>query len=192
MRFHVGPLRYQLRVASEPIITNGRERAGLCIEQDSEIQVSPKVKSANRLHVLCHELMHSWIWASGEPRDVEGWCDLAASMAASALRDLCQQGGDMALQRLLPGESPEPAANRMAMTNTRYCARCQRTIPAGEVQCAADAPGLVALAIRCPHCAVIQRWKEVAAMNGYPSGVPAGDVEFEAECVGSERRIVYD
>lgn len=192
MIFQVAAYRYRLGIA-DTLAIDGSEVMGLCHEASRKISLSAKLPRKSRMAVLLHELCHSWIFATGQPGDVEGWCDLAASMAEAAIRDLSSQGGEQALQSLDAGESPQHGTMRIALTRNRYCGKCRRTVAGGSVQChPSTKPGILDLSLTCSHCSLVQRWQEAAGANGLPSGTVVGEPTWEAEATTGERRIVYD
>jgi hypothetical protein len=179
MKFHVGAWVYRVRIAAEPIIHDGERCQGLCREARREILLSPDLLVAHRFEVLLHELAHAWIFALGSmPVDVEGWCDFVASVSAAAARDLAMNGGEEALFRLMPGESPQPMTARLCLTNNRYCAKCAGTIAGGSVVCVPGGSGLLDLSMYCEHCNHVVYWQETASQTGLPSGTIVGGATF--------------
>src|SRR4051794_14428820 len=108
MRFHVGPWQYRMRLTEGPLIFDGSHVLGACIQSPREILIAADCPADDRLRVLLTELMSAWCFETGEPSTRDGWRDLAASMTMAALVDLNNQGGELALLSLRPGESPEP------------------------------------------------------------------------------------
>lgn len=178
MRFLVGPYRYKLRIASEPICHEGNEATATISENDRMISVSPDCPPRNRLAAVAHELLHGWVYASGEPSDLEGWCDLAATMAVALLNDLRCQGGEEAIMGLEPGECLSATTARAIPGSNYQCAKCRGTI-AGGVCGPSETPGILQLAIYCDHCEHVQRWNETAGASGFPSGLKIGLPRFE-------------
>lgn len=179
MRFAVGPYRYKLRIADEPIFLDGQESFAVVSESDRTITLSPKCLPRNRLPVIAHELTHAWCFACGEPTTLESWCDLAATMAAALLKDLRCQGGEEALTRLEPGESLSAKTATLHLTRNRYCMKCEATIAGYGVQCLPADNGELELALYCEGCGHVQRWRETASESGLPSGAVIGQPCFE-------------
>src|SRR4051812_41508614 len=125
MRYRVGPWEYRVRIAEAPIVVAGKRRLGLCKEAERLILISPEGREGGGLKGLFHELSHAWIFETGEPATVEGWCDLISTVTVSLNRDLAIHGGETMLERMLPGESPEAGSARVPLTRHRQCAVCQ-------------------------------------------------------------------
>lgn len=181
MRFRVGPWRYAVKISNDEIFHDGKKRMGLCIDDERLILISPNCKLRDRLRVLMHEISHAWLFACGTPTDAEGLCDLNSTIFATALHDFSIQGGVESLLRLTAGESPESKANTIALTNTRYCAKCQDTVAGGSVICvrSSDDPRMVSLTLYCAGCGHLQRWMESMTIGGFPSGQVVGSPVFE-------------
>jgi hypothetical protein len=102
--FQVGPRRYTVRVTRDRIFYEDEECLGICHPGTLEIQISPFLPKVRRLEVLIHELTHAFVFAFGQPRDVEALCDFVASVGELVLRDLAACGGVEALLDLRPGD----------------------------------------------------------------------------------------
>ena len=193
MIFQVGAYRYQAGISADTLTHHGTEVMGLCQESKREIAISNKLPRKSRLAVLLHELFHGWIFATGEPQDVEGWCDLGASVCEAAIRDLSSQGGEQALMSLESGECPGHGSMQIALTRNRYCGKCQRTIAGGSVDCRpSSTPGILDLSLTCSHCSLIQQWQEAAGTNGLPSGTIVGEARWSPAVAPEGQYIVYD
>src|SRR4051794_25680303 len=113
--FRVGAGYYSVRITDEPMVSDGAPCVGLCQEETHTILLSGKMPLDRRLHTLLHELAHAHIYATGRPRDVEGLCDFAATVAEGAMRDLMAMGGEEALRRLQSGETFQRATARIGL-----------------------------------------------------------------------------
>ena len=100
MRFAVGPYTYTLRISD----TFRDDCWALCAERARIITIASDCRGQDRLETLGHELAHAWIYATGEPKDIEGWCDLIGTVTAAMLADLIEQGGVEALEQMEPTE----------------------------------------------------------------------------------------
>jgi hypothetical protein len=180
MRLHVGPHLYRVAITEGPIFHEGEECLGLCVQQLREIQLSPACPPEDRLGMLIHELVHAHVFTDGEPKDLESWCDRIGSILRTLLRDLSSQGGEEALMRLRPGESPEANAAKIGLLRSRSCGRCSTMVAGGSVVCRPSRlPGVLDMALYCECCGHVQRWQEQAAASGLPSGIVVGDPTFE-------------
>lgn len=178
--FNVGSVRYSVRLAHAPIMLDGVRYLGRCLERERFILISPDVPIDGRLNVLLHELAHAHIFASGMPGDVEGWCDLFATVAELAYADLTRCGGEPALQRLEPGQELRPSMRVVGLTRSRTCA-CGGTIAPGDVSCVSDPgrPGLLTLTMECEFCGHRMTWDELETFGGLPGGVVVGEPRIE-------------
>lgn len=177
MDFHVGSTVYRLAIAEGPM----SDRWGECNERERRIVLGPDVPAMERIRVLFHELAHAWIFETGEPKNLEGWCDLMGAVAARGMRDLMLAGGEEALRRMEPGESHAITTGRVGLTRHRYCGKCGGTVAGGSVQCQTtlyEGMPAVSLELWCGHCDHRQFWLEAATMAGMPSGAVLGEVEF--------------
>lgn len=181
MRFHVaGTIVYRVRISPEPLTLHGQRCMGVCDEAQREITLSCDLPARHRLHVLAHELAHAWDYAAGEPKDGEAWCDRMGAVLSAALRDLAMCGGEDALMRLRPGESPGPAACRLVLSRERRCAICSGSVAGASVVAhPSEVPGVAELALWCEWCGHVQHWRETVTQHGYPSGQVEGEPTFE-------------
>lgn len=173
--FRVGAAKYVAAITRDRMTVNQRECVGLCDEHGRRILISPALPIDRRLWTLGHELAHAHLLATGMPADVEGVCDLFATMFELGLRDLANAGGEEALKRLDPGETLGLATAKIMLTRSRYCPQCGGTVAPGGMSCTATGDGHVEIRVPCPHCDVTAYWREVATHGGLPSGVVVGD-----------------
>jgi len=81
---------------------------------EHRIYISGAIPGHQRLSVLLHELRHAWHAEMGRPASEEDECNQVASMMASTMRELIHQGGESAVESLLPG----PKADSSETQNT--------------------------------------------------------------------------
>lgn len=180
MIFVVGTQKYRLRITEGPIVLNGVECSSVCLQAHREILIAPDHPKRDRLRSLLHELARAWVFETGMPRDAEGWMDVAASVSIGAMKDLNNQGGEMALLAMRPGESTGASTAKIGLSRNRECAVCRTTVAGASVQCQpAGMPGVVELALYCEFCNHTQRWQEMQSARGLPTGVVVGEPAFE-------------
>jgi len=177
MKFRVGPHLYRVRIARK--LSDGAGPAfGLWDFENQAIWLDGEMPVRRRWHVLLHELKHAWRHAMGRPDDDEGDANQSASFAADVLRQLANQGGEMALMRLTEdgvvdhtAVAEEPGEPRAAQ-----CPACNgllnfpiRTAPA---QFDPKWNRLVATrAADCDYCSRMVSWTEAVTTTGIPTGV---------------------
>jgi hypothetical protein len=176
--FRVGALKYGVKIPRDRMTVDRKECLGLCDEYGRRFLISPAVPIDRRLWTLAHEIAHGHFLATGVPSDVEGLCDLFATMFEMTMRDLVNAGGEEALKRLDPGEELGTATGKIGLTLNRACSRCRGTIAGGSVQCTPTGDGHVELRAVCRHCDVTLIWRELATHGGHPSGVMVGEARF--------------
>lgn len=173
--FRAGATTYSVRINITSILLDGEECLGTCNGDEKIILLSPRISPDKRLSVLLHELTHAWIFEVGEPGDVEGMCDLCATVATACIRDLVAAGGEEGLRRLRPGERLGPMKSRIGLLRSRFC-ECGGMIAPGEIHCEKDDnnPEQLQFRMYCTHCDLTTIWNEKMAFGGAPSGELAG------------------
>jgi len=181
MRFKVGPWNYSVRIAEGVITHEGTPAHVVAIENEQLILLSGDCPRRQRLPRLASALMDVWVNHTGEPRTRAGWCDLAGTMSVALIRDLGIAGGIEALVSLEPGEGIQSTTLKASTLRQRYCYVCRGTVASGSVYYAPSAHRrFVDVAIYCPHCKHIQRWKEIGnGLTGITTGQTASEPEFE-------------
>jgi hypothetical protein len=180
--FRVGASKYIVKVTSDRMSVAGDECLGLCDERGRRILVNPAVPIDRRLWILGHELAHAHILATGLPVDLEGVCDLFATMFDLGVRDLSNAGGEEALKRLSPGEEMGLATGKVGITSNRYCGVCGATVAPGRITVTPTGDGHVELRVPCRHCDAASFWREMATHGGLPSGVVIGEPRIVRGC----------
>jgi len=90
----VGPYNYSLIFTSGPIMKDGEELLGICVEHLREILISAECPPRERVGMIMKQLVYAWIYATGEPHGRHEWSDLVATVALSFRRDLDMYGGE--------------------------------------------------------------------------------------------------
>ncbi|MEM7806547.1 MAG: hypothetical protein AAF561_00370 [Planctomycetota bacterium] len=98
LSFRIGPNVYEVRIASEGLMFEGRKVDALCDESTGVITMCSAIPSKRRLHVLIHELRHAWAYCFGRSADDdEDDAQNVASFTIDVMRQLDKQGGESAL-----------------------------------------------------------------------------------------------
>jgi hypothetical protein len=191
MNMVVAGLPHRVGIAAGPLNDErGNECSGRYLDAQRTILISPSCTPAARLSVLFHELRHAFILhaAGGElPSSLEADCHSAATFAATGIRWLQANGGEVALMKLQPGEFLQPGAARLGVGQGRTCPRCQTAIAGGGVEVQPD-PVVIGRAILRAYCTFCERlltWRETMGPAGLPNNDATEDPVFDG---GEEMR----
>src|SRR5207237_1061056 len=89
--YRAGARAYRASVTRGQLVFDGDPCLGATIQSGAEILISGTCAPADRQRILFRELCRAWVYESGEPRDADGWLDLAATVALTVAAKTASQ-----------------------------------------------------------------------------------------------------
>jgi hypothetical protein len=93
---HVGPYTFTIFVTDGPLMHEGEPCVSACVMGTREILISGETPPADRHRLVLREVARAWLFATGSPCTTEGWIDLCATVALSAMQDLSGESREAA------------------------------------------------------------------------------------------------